>query len=85
MYMLYGVSVLIMVRSVLRVVEYGMSREGYLLQHEWTMYVFDSALMVFAVISFAWWYPGVMLEPTKEERLQSVSYTNISRDGDSDV
>lgn len=85
MYMLYGASVLIMVRSVFRVVEYGMGRGGYLLQHEWTMYVFDSALMVVTVFAFAWWYPGVLHEPTKEERLQSVSYTSINSDSENHV
>lgn len=71
MYMLYGVSVLIMMRSVFRVIEYAMGRDGYLLQHEWTMYVFDSALMVITVFVFAWWYPGLLRVPkTKESRLE---------------
>ena len=45
MYMLYAVSVLILVRSFFRVVEFAMGRDGYLLQHEWTLYIFDSVLM----------------------------------------
>ncbi|KFA72166.1 hypothetical protein S40288_07083 [Stachybotrys chartarum IBT 40288] len=36
--MLYIVSVLIMLRSVFRVVEYIMGNDGYLLSHEWTLF-----------------------------------------------
>lgn len=65
MLMLYAVGSLVMVRCVFRVVEYGMGREAYLLRNEWTMFVFDSALMVVAVGVFAWWYPGRLPEPRK--------------------
>ncbi|KAF9879706.1 putative RTA1 domain protein [Colletotrichum karsti] len=56
--MLYAVSVLIMVRSVFRVIEYVMGTDGYLLMNEWPLYVFDAALMLLTVGVFAWWYPG---------------------------
>ncbi|KAI9902528.1 hypothetical protein N3K66_001880 [Trichothecium roseum] len=65
MLMLYGVGSLVMVRCVFRVLEYGMGRDAYLLRNEWTMFVFDSALMVVAVGVFAWWYPGRLPEPKK--------------------
>ncbi|PLB49973.1 RTA1 like protein [Aspergillus steynii IBT 23096] len=55
---LYIVSVLIMIRSIFRVVEYAMGQSGYLLQHEWTMFVFDSLLMFGVVVVFYIWYPG---------------------------
>lgn len=58
MTMLYAVSVLIMVRSVFRVIEYVMGTDGYLLRHEWPLYVFDAVLMMLTVGIFAWWYPG---------------------------
>ncbi|BAE61728.1 unnamed protein product [Aspergillus oryzae RIB40] len=50
---LYLVSLLIMVRSLFRVVEYIMGNDGYLLQHEWPVYVFDATLMwiVMAIIA----------------------------------
>lgn len=63
MYMLYGVSSLIIVRSVFRIIEYGVGRSGYLLKHEWTSYVFDSSLMVMAVFLFSVFYPGYLLFP----------------------
>ncbi|KAK1624066.1 RTA1 like protein-domain-containing protein [Colletotrichum phormii] len=45
LYMLYAVSLLIMVRSIFRVVEFAQGYTGYSLSHEWTLYVFDSLLM----------------------------------------
>ena len=49
---LYGASVLIMVRSIFRVVEYIQGYDGYLLQHEWYLYVFDAVLMLAVMVLF---------------------------------
>lgn len=58
LYMLYGVSALIMVRSIFRVVEYALGQDGYPLQHEWTLYVFDSIPMFAVMVIFFYWYPS---------------------------
>lgn len=55
--MLYAVSALIMVRSIFRVAEYVMGSEGYLLQHEWTLYIFDALLMALVTVIFFLRYP----------------------------
>lgn len=55
---LYLVSLLIMVRSVFRVVEFVMGNDGYLLQNEWPLYVFDAALMGLVVVVFGIRYPS---------------------------
>ncbi|GMF68788.1 hypothetical protein AFCA_003698 [Aspergillus flavus] len=55
---LYAVSVLIMVRSIFRVIEYAMGQDGYLLSHEWPMYVFDTLLMFAVMVIWGVWYPG---------------------------
>ncbi|KAL4881165.1 RTA-like protein [Aspergillus karnatakaensis] len=55
---LYLVSALIMVRSVFRVVEFVMGNDGYLLQHEWPLYVFDAVLMVLVMVVFGARYPS---------------------------
>jgi hypothetical protein len=60
MVMLYVVSVLIMIRSIFRVVEYAMGHDGYPLQNEWTLYVFDGVLMFGVVGMFAWRFPSDM-------------------------
>jgi RTA1 like protein len=56
--MLYGVSGLIMVRSIFRVVEYLMGNDGYPLSHEWTLYIFDTLLMLSVTIIFYIRYPS---------------------------
>jgi len=54
---LFSVSSLILLRNVFRVAEYAMGQDGYLLQHEWTLYIFD-ALLTFGVMSIlAIYYP----------------------------
>jgi hypothetical protein len=64
--MLYACSVLIVIRSVFRVIEYIMGQDAYLLSHEWTMYVFDSVLMWGVMVVFFVWFPRG-LQPTKVE------------------
>ncbi|KJR84043.1 RTA1 domain protein [Sporothrix schenckii 1099-18] len=58
LWMLYGVSALIMVRSIFRVVEFAMGQDGYPLSHEWTLYVFDTVPMFVVMVVFYIWYPG---------------------------
>jgi len=52
MYTLYAVSLMIMVRSVFRVIEYTLGHDGYPLNHEWTLYVFDSVLMWLSMVIY---------------------------------
>ncbi len=56
--MLYVTSVAVMVRNVFRVVEYAMGSDGYLLENEWPVYVFDGVLMLFTMACFFYWYPS---------------------------
>lgn len=60
---LYSCSALIIVRSVFRVVEYIMGIDGYLLSHEWPMYIFDGLLMLFVQVIFLTAFPyGIRFE-----------------------
>lgn len=52
MYMLYATSVLIMARNVYRIVEYAIGSDGYLLNHEWPVFFFDTGLMVLTMVIF---------------------------------
>ena len=69
--MLFIVSALIMVRSVFRVVEYAMGNDGYLLRHEWTMYIFDSVPMFAVTVLYYLWYPTILVAMKTE--LQNIS------------
>lgn len=60
MRMLFVVSALIMIRSIFRVVEYASGHDGYLLSHEWPLYIFDTLLMAVVMSEYFFWYPGWM-------------------------
>lgn len=66
MRMLFIVSALIMIRSCFRVVEFAMGNDGYLLGHEWTLYIFDSVLMIAVMVVYYLWYP-TWITPEKLE------------------
>ncbi|KAI7779838.1 RTA1 like protein [Diaporthe eres] len=66
MRMLFIVSALIMIRSCFRVVEYAMGNDGYLLGHEWTLYIFYSVLMFTVTVVYYLWYPN-WITPEKLE------------------
>lgn len=69
LYLLYAVSLLIMIRSIFRVVEYGLGTDGYPLTHEWTLYIFDSLLMWSVMVSWLIWYPGELSRPESSVEL----------------
>ncbi|KAL5596606.1 hypothetical protein BROUX41_006817 [Berkeleyomyces rouxiae] len=56
--MLYAASVLVMIRSIFRVIEYVQGHDGYSLSHEWTLYAFDTVLMFLVTVLFAWRFPS---------------------------
>ncbi|KAF5878058.1 putative rta1 domain protein [Botrytis fragariae] len=55
---LYAMSVLILIRSVFRVVEYAAGQKGYPLMHEWTVYTYDTVPMWIVTVIFFIWYPS---------------------------
>lgn len=57
---LYSTSILISIRNLFRVIEYGMGWGSYLLSNEWPLYVFDGLLMVLVlVICIVWYNPEI--------------------------
>ena len=57
-YILYTASVLILIRSIFRIVEYQQGNDGYLLGHEVFLYIFDAVLMLVVMILFNAVHPG---------------------------
>lgn len=49
---LYLVSLLIMIRSAVRIVEYIEGNDGFILSHEIFLYIFDGTMMLIAVAIF---------------------------------
>ncbi|KAH6974764.1 RTA1 like protein-domain-containing protein [Ilyonectria destructans] len=56
LWVLYITSIIILVRSVFRVVEYLQGNDGYLISHEIFLYIFDTILMAAVMIIFLIWY-----------------------------
>ncbi|PNP77035.1 hypothetical protein FNYG_09648 [Fusarium nygamai] len=56
LYVLYATSFLILVRSIFRVVEYLQGNKGYLISHEFYLYIFDAVLMALVMLIFMIWY-----------------------------
>jgi RTA1 like protein len=72
MYMLYGISILIIIRSIFRIAEYVMGQDGYLLGHEWTLYIFDTILMFGCSVIFYYFYPdNLVLKPDSSMLLEN--------------
>lgn len=78
LYMLYGVSALIMVRSIFRVVEYSVGQGGYPLNHEWTLYIFDSLFMFSVMVVFYVWYPS-RIRPSAENGSETGEIVHLER------
>ncbi|KAL9624555.1 MAG: hypothetical protein Q9160_001219 [Pyrenula sp. 1 TL-2023] len=60
LYYLYAASVLIMIRSMFRVVEYVQGNDGYLLSHEIFLYLLDATLMATVMLLFNVFHPTMI-------------------------
>jgi hypothetical protein len=73
---LYFVSSLIMVRSVVRVIEYIQGNSGFILSHEAFLYIFDGFLMLTAIATFNIYHPSELL-PGKGAHLRQTSLEEL--------
>ncbi|CAG7999982.1 unnamed protein product [Penicillium salamii] len=69
---LYIASILILIRSVFRLIEYAQGNDGYLISHEAFMYVFDSTLMFFAMVAMNVFHPSIILSPVLKDTRHSL-------------
>jgi len=58
MFTLYASSLLIMIRSIFRVIEFVQGNDGYISRHEWFLYVFDALLMLLVLVNFNFVHPS---------------------------
>lgn len=65
---LYTASILILVRSIFRLIEYAQGNDGYLISHEVFMYIFDSALMFLTMVAMNICHPSMILVGSEKER-----------------
>ncbi|KAF7591052.1 hypothetical protein BBP40_002012 [Aspergillus hancockii] len=69
MKVLYTVSILVLIRSAYRVIEYVQGTDGYLQSKEAYLYVFDAALMFACCVILNWWHPSKVVSG-KNKRAQ---------------
>jgi hypothetical protein len=69
---LYASSALILVRSVVRVVEYAMGNSGYIMRHEAFVYVFDALLMWSVMVIFLVIFPTQLLGQGKKDEMEKL-------------
>lgn len=66
-------SMLILVRSIFRVVEYLGGYDGYLLKREMYLYAFDALLMFQVMVLFNWCFPGTVVRKEKSADVEEYS------------
>jgi hypothetical protein len=71
LFVLIAASCLIMVRSIVRVVEYALGDSGYILTHEAFLYVFDGTLMFIALALFNWVHPSELIQRRRKSPADS--------------
>lgn len=80
-YTLYGTSLLILVRSLFRVIEYAQGNAGYLLRNEVFLYVFDAVLMFAVMVAMNVSHPGdiaIMLK--RKDRGSAIQLVSTDKD-----
>lgn len=80
MFALYIASTLIMIRSIFRVVEYVQGNNGYLLQHEVYLYIFDGLLMFSVMCLFNWVHPAEVTDLHQKQLSDGNMVTLQTRD-----
>ncbi|KAK6397883.1 hypothetical protein LTR65_005131 [Meristemomyces frigidus] len=68
---LYVVSILILIRSIVRVVEYLQGYTGYIMEHEAFIYIFDGLVMWLATMTMNWIHPGEVAREIRSARTGS--------------
>ncbi|KAF7550012.1 hypothetical protein G7Z17_g6001 [Cylindrodendrum hubeiense] len=80
LHMLYMTSTFVMVRNIFRTAEYAMGSDGYLLGHEWGVYVFDASLMTLTMACFFVWYPSQLNGGLKVNNDTEMNRTEVTRE-----
>lgn len=52
LHMLLACSFLILIRSIMRLIEFAQGNDGYIMSHEWYLYVFDALMMFMNMVLF---------------------------------
>jgi hypothetical protein len=75
---LYIVSGLIMVRSIVRIVEYTQGYNGYIISHEVFLYIFDAVLMLVVMVWMNWRHPSEVVLLLRGQQAYSDGYAILA-------
>ncbi|KAI0835138.1 RTA1-domain-containing protein [Hypoxylon sp. FL0890] len=79
---LYTVSIIILVRSIFRVVEYLQGNDGYIISHEYFLYIFDAVLMAAVMLILLIWYVDDLVGATAKRAVSTSSGSDyLMQDG----
>jgi hypothetical protein len=76
-YALYLSMILLIIRSIYRIVEFSMGFRGYLAVHETYFYVFECLLIIFAFGLFLPLHPGIWMPTEDSDELTETSRINV--------
>ncbi|OJJ68059.1 hypothetical protein ASPBRDRAFT_160887 [Aspergillus brasiliensis CBS 101740] len=76
---LYIASMLILIRSIFRMIEYAGGNDGYLMSHEAFSYVFDAMLMFFAMVVISVLHPSKVLGSGAGEKVDERESVQLQR------
>jgi hypothetical protein len=79
-YALYLSMILLIVRSIYRIVEFSTGFRGYLAIHELYFYVFECLLIIFAFGLFLPLHPGIWMAQKHTEEVIKIPYRTVNRD-----
>jgi hypothetical protein len=75
MWALYAVSILIIARSLFRLIEFAQGTEGEILKTEWMMYAFDASLLLASTVYYAVVHPGRLFRSI--QKADSTAWSNV--------
>ena len=80
MWALYAACVLILVRSVFRVIEFVQGNDGFIMSHEYLLYIFDGALMVLTGAFLGIMFPGSFLSGKGGNQSERATSESVASD-----
>ena len=83
LYVLYGTSTFIMLRSIARVAELVEGFEGNIIRHEVYLYCFDAVPMAAVMIAFNLWYPANFSRGTEDAKAEGIGADTVVELADS--
>lgn len=76
----YFVSVLILVRSVYRLIEFAQGNSGYVISHEVFLYVLDASMMFLVMLTMNLFHPSIVLQDGTHHKSLELEELGLQRE-----